>query len=173
MRKHLFPVAAWLFAALCALALGACDPKFNWREVKGKNPPFTVLLPAKPASLTRPINLDGLKVDMTMTAAEVDGVSFAVGAVQLADAAQAQAAARAMQTAMVNNFHGTAKPLERATDPMDIEASGTPAAGAPGMLLIGHFAAAGNRAYQVIVVGPEKEVSREQAATFLASFKAE
>jgi len=171
MQKNSFPAAAWLFAALCTLALGACDPKFNWREVKGRNPPFTALLPAKPAALTRPINLDGQKVDMTMTAAEVDGVSFAVGAVQLADAAQAQAAVRAMQTAMVNNIHGAARPLARATDPADIEASGAPADGAPVMLLIGHFAAVGNRAYQVIVVGPEKEVSREQAATFLASFK--
>ncbi len=171
MQKKTFSTAVWLFAMLCALTLGACDPKFNWREVRGKNPPFTVLLPAKPASLTRPINLEGQKVDMTMTAAEVDGVSFAVGAVQLVDAAHAQAAARAMQMAMVSNIRGTPRPLAHASDPTDIEASGTPADGAPAMLLIGHFAAADNRAYQVIVVGPEKELSREQAATFLASFK--
>jgi hypothetical protein len=44
---------------------------------------------------------------MTMTAAEIDGVVFAVGSAQLADAAQAPAAIEAMQTAMVNNIGAT------------------------------------------------------------------
>ncbi|HEY8024886.1 MAG TPA: hypothetical protein VIF60_10000 [Burkholderiaceae bacterium] len=170
MQKNLFSATLCVAIALGALSLGACDPKFNWREVKGKNPPFTVLLPAKPASMTRPINLNGQKVDMTMTAAEVDGVSFAVGAVQFADPVQAHDAVRLMQTAMIKNINGTAKPLGGSNDGGDIEASGAPAAGGPKFLLIGHFAAVGNGAYQVIVLGPEKEVSREQAATFLTSF---
>ncbi len=157
-------------AVLCLAALCACDPKFNWREVHGKEVPFTVLLPAKPATLSRPIRLGEQQVTMSMTGAEVDHVSFAVGSVTMADPTQARAALNLMQTALVNNINGKSKTLSATGDAVDIEAAGTPPGAAP-MLLIAHFAVNGNRVYQVIVLGPEKEVVREEAATFISSFK--
>jgi len=157
-------------SALCLAALCACDPKFNWREVHGKDAPFSVLLPAKPATLVRPIRLGKQPVTMSMTGAEVGHVSFAVGSVTLADPAQAHAALNLMQAALVSNINGRSKTLPATGDAVDIEAVGTPRDGAP-MLLMAHFAVNGNRAYQVIVLGPEKEVVREEAATFLSSFK--
>jgi hypothetical protein len=39
--------------------------------------PGKVMFPAKPASFTRTIDLDGAQVSMTMTAADVDGATFA------------------------------------------------------------------------------------------------
>ncbi len=168
MRKLLpasIPLVTLLLAVLCA-----CDPKFNWREIHGKEAPFTVLLPAKPATMSRPIHLGEQQVTMTMTGAQVDHVSFAVGSVAMPDATQAHTALNLMQTALVNNINGKSKTLPGIGDTVDIEAVGTPTDGVP-MLLIAHFAVNGNRAYQVIVMGPEKEVVREQAATFISSFK--
>jgi hypothetical protein len=138
--------------------LCACDPKFNWREVHGKDAPFTVLLPAKPATLARPIKLGERDVTMGMTGAQVDHVSFAVGSAALPDAAQAHAALNLMQSALVNNINGKSKILSSTEDATDIEAAGTPPGGQP-MLLIAHFAVKGNRVYQVIVLDPNRKSS--------------
>jgi hypothetical protein len=54
------------------------------------------MFPAKPASFTRTVDLDGMQVSMTMTAAEVDGATFAVGTAEAPDEAQARAALPAM-----------------------------------------------------------------------------
>ena len=120
--------------------------------------------------MSRSIHLGDQQVTMSMTGAEVDHVSFTVGSVAMPDATQARAALNLMQSGLVNNINGKSKTLPATGDAVDIEAVGTPPDGVP-MLLIGHFAVNGNRAYQVIVLGPEKEVAREEAATFISSFK--
>ena len=84
------PLRAALMATL--VALSACTPRFDWRSVRGTDAPYTILLPAKPSTHTRSVNLGGIQASMTMTAAEVDDVTFAVGSAELPDAAQAQAA---------------------------------------------------------------------------------
>ncbi len=58
--------------AAFVLACTGCSPNFNWREVQGTEPSYTVLLPAKPTSHSRAIDLDGLKVTMAMTATETE-----------------------------------------------------------------------------------------------------
>ena len=156
------------------LVLVGCTPKYDWREVHGADGSYSIVLPTKPATLARSINLDGAEVAMTMTAAEVDGVTFAVGSAQLADAAAAQAALDKMKTALVKNINGSIKHEKRssAAEPVaiiDVEANGN-RNGQP-YLLVAHFAAKDKRAYQVIVVGPEKVVAREAVDTFLTSFK--
>jgi RNase P protein component len=101
---------------------------------------------------------------MTMTAAEIDGVVFAVGSAQLADAAQAPAAIDAMQTAMVNNIgasvtaarHGQRHARNRCKR--------------QGMRLVGRFLAKDRRIYQVVVIGPA-QIEAEPVDTFLTSFK--
>jgi hypothetical protein len=164
--------------AAAALTLSACNPTYNWREVRGTDVPYTVTLPAKPASHTRPVNIDGTQVNMTMTAAEVNDVTFAVGSAELPDAAKAHAALGAMKTALIKNIGGTVK-QEKVSGPADapteiaIEAVGAPGAGTGGQprLLFARFIAKDRRVYQVLVVGKEKAVSREAVDTFLASFK--
>jgi hypothetical protein len=167
---------AVLIAAVWALS--ACNPTYNWREVHGVDAPYSVTLPAKPASFSRPVNLGGAQVTMTMTAAEVDDVTFAVGTAELADAAEAQSALTAMKAALVKNIAGTIK-QEKLTGPaaapseIAIEAIGAPSANTDGQprLLLARFIAKDKRVYQVIVIGKEKAVSREAADTFFTSFK--
>jgi hypothetical protein len=174
------PLFSPMLAATCAavLALSGCNPTYNWREVRGSEAPYIVTLPAKPASFSRPINLDGTSVTMTMTAAEVNDVTFAVGSIELADEAKARAALKSMKTALVKNINGTVK-QEKISGPADapteivIEALGAPGAGRSGQphVLIARFVAKDKRAYQVLAVGKEKDVSREAIDTFLGSFK--
>jgi hypothetical protein len=105
MRPSLHLRLLGAFAA--AGALSACNPAFNWREYHDADAGYSVLFPGKPSRMTRTIELNGAKLDMTMTAADVDGVSFAVGNAEVADAAKADAALRAMKTALVTNIGAT------------------------------------------------------------------
>ncbi|SEO24126.1 hypothetical protein SAMN05428959_105556 [Duganella sp. CF517] len=160
-------------ALLMAAALSACSPQYDWRDYRSNDAPYAVLFPGKPASQTRAIKLDDLDVSMTMTAAEVDGVVFAVGSAQLADAARTPAALEAMKTALVKNIgatvtKNTASAAAGRTE-LDVEAKGSQ--NGESMLLIGRFIAKDTRIYQVIVMGREKNIVRDTVETWFSSFK--
>jgi len=173
-----FRCAMFLFAA-CSGCLVACSPKHDWREVRGANAPFTVLLPAKPASLTQSINLDGQKVMMTMTAADVDGVTFAVGTATLPDAEKAVLGLASMKTALVKNIAGSIQQEKSSDDKMartasiDIEAEGPPSPRSQGqpVRLFARFVARDKQIYQVVMVGRANAVTTETVDTFFTSFK--
>jgi hypothetical protein len=163
-------------AALLLGLLAACSPKYNWRDYASPDAPYRVMFPSKPSTFTREIDLDGMKVPMTMTAAEVDGATFAVGTAQAPDAARAQAAVEAMQLALVRNIDGhvtkqsrssAAGPGERTAG--EVEADG--AAHGEALHLAGHFEARGKRFYQVIVIGKKSDMPAEQVDQFLTSFQ--
>jgi len=179
MRKN--SILAILLPALSAAALAACSPTYNWRDYSSPDGSYHVLFPAKPASYTRPVDLDGMKVNMTMTAAEVEDTMFAVGSAEAPDPAHAQAALSSMRTALVRNIGATITSEKAAAAAVasnksatqraaiDIEASGAQN-GVP-MRLIGHFEARDKRIYQVVVMGKTSAIQPEQAEQFLSSFK--
>jgi len=162
--------------SLACLVLAACSPRYNWREASDNGAHFVVLLPAKPASVTRSVDLDGPRVDMSMTAAEVDGLTFAVGTAELPDAAAATRALEAMRTALLNNIGGQAQGTPTwpgKTDGLvriqDIDAHGV-ARGRP-LRLVARLAARDRRVYQILIVGDEKAITDENIETFFSSFK--
>ncbi|KQQ92037.1 hypothetical protein [Massilia sp. Leaf139] len=164
------PFLALTLAA--ALFLAGCNPTYNWRDYSSPDAPYRIMFPAKPATHTRSVDLNGMQVQMTMTAAEVEGVMFAVGTGVAPDAAGARAAVDAMKTALVRNIGAE---VERestaaagANAAVDIDALGT-ARGQP-MKLRGHFEARGTRFYQVIVMGKANEVKAEHSDQFISSF---
>jgi len=166
-----------LVLALTAAAwLAACSPTDNWRESTDNGAHFVVLLPAKPASVSRRIDLDGVSADMVMTAAEVHGTVFAVGTAGLGDATQARAALDAMRRGLLANIAGkedTDAALPGATVAFsghrDLQATGT-ARGKP-MRLVARLAARERRIFQIMILGPADEVTDERIETFFASFK--
>ncbi len=167
MRKNKLTATLVIAAAL----LAGCNPTYNWRDYRSPDAPYQVMFPAKPATHTRSVDLNGMKVEMTMTAAEVEGVMFAVGSGVAPDPAQARAAVDAMRTAMLRNINATVQreSASAATSGMpDIDATGT-GRGGP-MKLTGHFESRGTRFYQVIVLGPEKDVAAEKSEQFVKSF---
>ena len=166
-----------LLAAALLVTLTACKPSYNWRDYSSPDAPFRVMFPDKPSVHKRHIDLDGMPVEMTMTAVDVHGTTFAVGSAAAPDAAKAQAALGAMQTALVRNIGATVSKQKSASAAVgsvqgatiDIVASGVQN-GTP-MKLIGHFESRNQRFYQVIVIGKEKDLSPEQVEQFIASFK--
>ncbi len=168
-----------VLSVCAAVSIAACSPKYNWRDYNSPDAPFRVMFPDKPATHTRNIDVGGLKVDMTMTAAEIDGVTFAVGSAQAPDAARAQAALAAMQSALVRNIGATIKSEKASAKAggapgsqsaaIDVDALGTQK-GVP-IRLVAHFESRDKQFYQVIIMGPEKNISKENIEMFMSTFK--
>lgn len=155
---------------LAAGALAACSPKFDWRDFRSTDAPYTIMLPGKAATHTRTVNLDGQQVKMTMSAAEVEGTMFAVGTAELPDAAKAALAVQAMKLAMVRNIGGTIVKESTKDGAFEVEARGTGPNGAP-LALRGRFLAKDKRVYQVVMLGDQKHFDADTVDTFLSSFK--
>jgi len=167
-----------LFAlfACCVLlpCLSGCDPALNWREIRNDDAGYTALFPAKPTSFERAVNLDGLQVMMNMTAAEADGVSFAVASAVIDDAGQRAQALIAMQTAMMRNIQGEITEQKTVTvkgvaTAAQIQAAGKAGPAGTPLTLFARFFTHETRVFQVIALGPKEKLGAETADTFLSS----
>ncbi|UCE32652.1 MAG: hypothetical protein JSW68_07130 [Burkholderiales bacterium] len=171
-----------LACAMLILAAG-CAPEYNWREIRAEPQGFRVMLPGKPATMTRRIDLDGMPVEMSMHGAKVRDTSFTVAMAGLSDASGATGARAmaAMRAAMTRNIQG--RELASGMTQVElVDASGAARGIVPalwievaGMMrerpasMLARFSVLGDRAYQWVVLG--YEIDREQALTFLDSLK--
>jgi hypothetical protein len=176
-----------LLATLAFVALGSgCSPEFNWRETRSEDHRFIVLLPARPATLSREIDLAGQRVQMTMIGARVDSALFTVGAVQLEVPEAGLASARAlsleaMRSAMLRNIGAEPQPgatvrlgvvdsagaSRGAIEAVSVQTDGRVAGEAVVMQAI--FAGDRDRLWQAVAITPPARA--EQARTMLDSFR--
>jgi hypothetical protein len=174
----------FLLAALAALLMAACAPDYNWREVRSPGQGYLVMLPGKPAEMTRTIRLQALEVPMTMKGARVGETSFTVAVARLPDDSQAtrEAALAAMRAGMLANIGGTERGEAVPVRVQVVDAAGAARGEVPGVRVVAAgraqdrpvemragFAGREDLAYQWVVLGPA--VDDEQARTFLDSFR--
>lgn len=95
-----------LLAAL--LALAACSPELNWREVRAVPTALTVLLPCKPDRGARVVPLAGRDTPLNMLGCDAGGATFAVAFADTADAAQAAAVLGQWREATLANMRARA-----------------------------------------------------------------
>ena len=173
MKNTLHKSTLLAVGILLGALLGGCTPTHDWREIRQERPSFSVLMPAKPSSQTREIKLGEAKVSMTMTAVEVDHATYAVGSVELADSKAAKDAMLQMKTALVGRLDNKIRKEDIVDNPtesrIDVEAVGTPKG--ESRIVIARFIAQEKYAYQIVLTGPEKTVTRDQIDTFMTSFK--
>lgn len=185
-RRPIRPARRKVVGALLAPGLAGlvgCSPEHDWREIRSEEAAVVVMLPAKPARMTRPINLDGLRIDMTMIGAEVRGIAYTVGAIELPDEADAtrQRALAAMRVAMVRNIGGTER-AARSVAVARIDPGGGPRGTIEGVeieaggrmrerdvVLIARFVGVGRHAWQAVVLGDRPDP--ELVSQFLGSLK--
>lgn len=180
------PIHALTSVVLAALlmCLTACTPEHDWREIRAGEDGFVAMMPSRPARMTQPVDLDGLKLTMSMQGSLVREVAYTVATASLPpDAGQAvsEQALSAMRRAMVRNIEGE----ERATRPVSfslIDGSGAVVGSVNGIeveavgrmrgqeaTLIARFAGVDKRVWQIVVLGPKPD--REQATMFLDSVR--
>lgn len=81
-----FPLAA---TVLLGWLLAACNPVFNWREVRAENSALVALLPCKPDRASRTVTMAGQAVELNMMGCDAGGATFAVSHGTLADPSRA------------------------------------------------------------------------------------
>jgi hypothetical protein len=179
-----FAAAHRLFCLIAvSLMLTGCSPPFNWREIRPDGHGFAVLMPARTAELSRDIDLDGLRVTMTMTGARVDASLFTVGLVELGRQATARSEGTlaAMRIGMLRNV-AASRSTERAIDLPVSDASGRMIARTPALRvealgrvgdrpirMIAIFVARGERLWQAVAIEPEP--GGEPSITMIDSFR--
>lgn len=181
-RRWVLPVV--VCGAVAFLATG-CSPRFNWRDYQG-NGGFAATFPDKVQTATRSIELAGVELNMTLSAARVDKISFAVGSARLpnSDPQLRDRALAELRMALIHNIEGKVQSEREASvarlsrgDPQvsadAIEVSGQ-AQGNP-VRMWAEIAYDDQSVYEMFVLGPvaamQEVQTREAVDTFMSSFR--
>ncbi|MBG6076853.1 hypothetical protein [Polaromonas sp. CG_9.11] len=165
---------------LSALALAACSPALNWREVRPEGTRLSLLLPCKPDKAQKVVPLGGRPTSLSMLGCDADGATFAVAIADVDDPSQAASVLALWQDLALANMK--AVPASRQPLPLKIPGAspGTPvtrlqAQGqrADGTAVSGQAAyfAQGSQLFQVVMYAPH--LMPEAAETFFSSLKLE
>jgi len=104
MRTHFMAVLAPVTLSLTlSLALSACSPEQNWREVTLEGAAFKAQLPCKPDRTTRPVSLGGVPVDLHVVGCESGSAIVAVMTAALPPGGDANALMAGWQKATLDN----------------------------------------------------------------------
>ncbi|MFZ6746421.1 hypothetical protein ACO0LC_24580 [Undibacterium sp. JH2W] len=151
---------------LCA----ACSPKFDWRDTRGSDAPYSILMPGKTAGDSKDLQLEGIHLKMGMQATEVGGISFAVGSTKVGDTGQTGLVMEAMKKGMIRNVQGTPE-TTKITGPDMLEVRGKLHNG-QAIMMVGRFLVRGPWVYQIVMLGQEKDMKQDVIDTYMTSFKA-
>ena len=158
------------------LALAACSPALNWREVRPENTRLSLLLPCKPDKAQKLVPLGGQPTVLSMLGCEAGGATFAVAVADVGDAAKAAAVLAQWQSLTLANM----KAVPAAGRMLAQKISGAPVARveaqgqrADGTAVTGQAAyfAQGSQVFQVVMYAPK--ITPEAAETFFSSLKFE
>ncbi|MEY4561106.1 MAG: hypothetical protein RLZZ618_383 [Pseudomonadota bacterium] len=92
------------------LALAACSPTLNWRQVRPEGSGLVALFPCKPTAETRQVTLEGTPVALSMQMCQAGGLTWAVASAELADPASVGPVLAALLAGQRSNL--------RASDPV-------------------------------------------------------
>lgn len=151
-------------AALAALlALGACSPTFNWRELRLDGAPLLALMPCKPESAIRAVPLAGTPTELHMHSCEAGGLRFAVAWADVGNAAQVAPALAAWRSASLQSIRVAPTPADDPSTRWAVTVAGAPTVlgvraqgqdpqGQPVQTRAAYFAQ-GSRVFQAAVYG--------------------
>lgn len=158
------------------LALAACSPAHDWREVRPEGDTLVALFPCRPDRHARDVVLAGARTRMNLLVCEAAGNTFALGWVDAPDPARASAVLAALRQLAAEHIGATAPTVA----PLRL-AGATPDAQAADLRLAGRlpdgaavqeravFFAHGLRAYQASAIG--RSLNDEAAQEFVAGLK--
>ena len=158
----------YLLVSFCLLWLAGCTPEYNWRELTVADDRAIVMFPSRVKTEQRTIRVDGMDLVFSLTSAAVDQSVFSVGYAPLSlalDAAQTERLVQAFATALAARV---GQPLMRQALNGDVFELESVVAGQASRLL-GRVLIHRGMLIQVVVSGPKKSLSKENATEFMRS----
>jgi hypothetical protein len=158
------------------LAVAACSPALDWREVRPEDSGMVAMFPCKPQRLARSLALAGDTVEMRLASCTAQDTTYAIGYATLSDPGRVTPAIEQLRRAAAANIG--AKPVGGSAWSV---AGMTPNPLAEKLMLEGHDAAGktvreqtvffvkGLRVYQATIVGTAPDA--EAAETFFGGLK--
>jgi hypothetical protein len=185
-----FKTLARRAAAIACIALAACSPRLDWREIRQPTAGYIAALPGKPQTVVREIAFEHpngpVRAEMTMLSSGVGASLFAVGSVRLPAFAVDTPAALAATLAwfgegLLRNFGASWVPSTDAPAPAGsdrrqlraakaIAASGRVGGGRPAQLAVRLYVV-DDAVFQLVALGAEGEVPPHAVETFFDSFR--
>ena len=93
-----------IYAVLALAGLAACNPTFNWRDVRPEDTRLSLLMPCKPDKAQRTVSMAGQPVELNLLSCDAGGVTFAVALADVKDASKAAVALAQWQSATLANM---------------------------------------------------------------------
>ncbi len=94
----------YLCAVAVPLALMACNPTYNWREVRVNDTELVGMLPCKPDTGSRVVSLGGKDVDLHMTGCDVGSATYAIASADVKEPGAVSAVLNQWRTATLANM---------------------------------------------------------------------
>ncbi|MGE0100163.1 MAG: hypothetical protein AB7S86_17620 [Hydrogenophaga sp.] len=173
------PVCRLSTGLIAVLALSACSPTFNWRELRPQGTPLKVLMPCKPEHASRTVPLAGSGTEMHLHSCDTGGLSFAVAWVDLRELARVDAALVEWPRASLASLRLAPEVADAAQARWDFQMPGAPKAlglsvqgtGPQGqaVLMRAAYFARGTQVFQAAVYGPQ--LPGEVTATFFEALQ--
>lgn len=152
---------------LLIFSLSACTPKFDWREVRNADIPLSILMPAKPSSYTREMQVDNMKIALQMTAADAGQLSFAYAYAKVdqvetlnKDILQEKVLA-ILKVGMLRNIHANQFEVADARHPKNTVVATGQSANGNTIKMVARFLSHGPWVLQIVVMGNEKAMTPE------------
>ena len=93
-----------IYTLLGVVGLTACNPTFNWRDVRLDDTRLSLLMPCKPDKAQKTVPLGGQPTELMMMSCDAGGVTFALAVADVKDAARAGATLNTWQSATLANM---------------------------------------------------------------------
>ena len=94
-----------IHAALALATLAACNPTFNWRDVRLEDTRLSLLMPCKPDKAQKTVPMASQATELMLLSCDAGGVTFAVAAADVKDASKVAATLAQWQSATLANMN--------------------------------------------------------------------
>ena len=96
-----------IYAVLALAGLTACNPTFNWRDVRPDGTRLSLLMPCKPDKAQKTVPLAGQPTELMLLSCDAGGATFAVAVTDVKEAARVPATLAQWQSAALANIKAT------------------------------------------------------------------
>ena len=93
-----------IFAVIAVVFMAACNPSFNWRDVRPDGTQLALLMPCKPDAAQKTVPLTGQPTELSLLSCDAGGVTFAVAVADVKDVAKVSATLAQWQSATLANM---------------------------------------------------------------------